>query len=227
MGLLTPAGLKLACDRNLPNTGTIGYFLLINNDLLTAAPATADAGTNEFTLGVSHSLVTGTRVRVATSGGTLPAPLSPTVDYFIATLFVGAGIKLCATLADAIAGNAIDITSTGSNLTINEQLLLPTDRQQVIMAHECAGNNYTRRAVTDIGGAVVTAAGLALKNAVSWSQQALGGAIVYRHVVFLDGGTATAGNATGTLTHMETLSNPTTIADTSIQLIAFQLGAKN
>ena len=225
MGSLTPAGLKLAADRLLPNTGTIGYFLLINNSLFTSAVA-ADASTNTLTTASAHGLVTGARVRLATSGGTLPAPLSPTVDYY-ASVTGASTLTVSANLADSLIGIAIDLTSTGSNLTINEQLLLATDRQEVIMAHECSGNNYARRAVTNIGAATVTAGGLALKAPTTWSQQASGGPIVYRHVVFLDGGTSTVGNATGTVTHMETLATPTTIADTASLLIAFQLGAKN
>jgi hypothetical protein len=223
---LTPAGLKEFTDRALPPTGTIGYFLLIDGDLLTNAAATADDTTNEITTTAPHGLVTGTRIRIATSGGTLPAPLSPTVDYYAAVVSASL-FQVCATLADAIASTPIDLSSQGSNLAINEQALLPTDPKEVILGHECSGNNYSRYPVTAIGPAIIGPDGKARKNPVVWVQQALGGTIAYKHVAFLDGGTAVVGNSTGIVTHLETRPNLITIADTVSQPISYQLGAEN
>lgn len=223
---LTPNGLKLHCDRALPSAGTIGYFLLINNSLVLNLSATADDTTNEITTATPHGLVTGTRVRIATSGGTLPAPLSPSVDYYAAVVNPTV-LKVCASLADAQTATAIDLSSQGSSLAINEQQLIPSDHPTVIINHECSGNNYSRQPVTAIGAAVAGQDGKARKNPVVWSQQALGGAITYRHIAFLDGGTAVAGNTTGTLTHLVTLASAITIADTVNQPLAFQFGHEN
>lgn len=223
---LTPNGLELHCNRALPNAGTIGYFLLIDNNLLANAVVTANDATNQITSASAHGLVTGARFRIATSGGTLPAPLSPSVDYYAAV--VSPTLLLpCLTFADALSATAIDLTSQGSSLVINEQALLPTDAQAVILAHECVGNNYSRHAVTAIGASIIGPDGKSRKNPVVWSQQALGGSIIYRHVAFLDGGLPAVGNGTGVLTHLSTLASPVTIADTVSQPIAYQFGHEN
>jgi hypothetical protein len=224
----TTAGLQLNADRALPPTGTIGYFLLVDGDLLTNGACTANETTNEITTTTPHGLVPGTRVRIITSGGTLPGPLSAATDYYVAVVSASV-LQLCATLADAIAATPIpvDLTSQGSNLALNEQLLLPTDRKEVILNHECSGNNYSRYAVTNIGTSIIGLDGKARKNPTIWGQQALGGSISFKHIAFLDGGTAVVGNTTGILSYLVTNTNITTIADTVVQALAFQLGCEN
>jgi hypothetical protein len=225
--VMTPAGLQIYLDRALANTGVIGYFCLIDDELLLNAAAVGNSGTNTITTTNPHGLVTGTRIRVATTGGTVPAPLSPTTDYFAAVVSA-TELKICATLANAIAGTEIDLASNGSNLQINEQILLPSDPKEVILAHEITGNGYTRQQAAALGAAtIVQATGKALKSPVTWAQPATGGDIVYRHLAFLDGGNSTIGNTAGVLSHLLTLATPKTIADGANALLSFQFGHEN
>lgn len=76
----------------------------------TVLAATADAGTDLVT--VSTAPTTGTRVRVGTDG-TLPAPLVAGTTYF-AIRVSATTLKLATTLANALAGTAIDLTDAGS-----------------------------------------------------------------------------------------------------------------
>lgn len=224
---LTPIGLQTHLDRALANTGLIGYFCLIDDDLVTNLPVTASAAGNTLTTATPHGLVTGSRIRVATSGGTIPAPLSPTIDYFVGVVSA-TEILLYATLAQAIAATSeIDLISTGSGVQINEQALLPTDAKEAILAHEVTGNGSARQPVAALGAAIVTTTGKALKNPVTWSQAASGGDIIYRHIAFVDGGNSTIGDTTGILTHLQSSATAKTIADTSNALLSFQFGHEN
>lgn len=228
----SPAGLALHADRALANTGTIGSMILLNDTLLTNAACTVDASLNTFATATPHGLTTGERVRTNTSaagfGGSVPAPLSTTVDYFAqvqsATVF-----RLCATLADAVNATPVivDITSVGSSVVVNAQLLLASDRKEVLLAHECSGNGYTRAAVTNIGAASIGVDGKARKPAVLWSVTATAGAIVYRHVCFLDGGTTVVGDATGTPSFFQSVGNPVTIAAGASETFSYVLGHEN
>lgn len=85
--------------------GTTGVSVTID------AATGVDTSTNILT----HS--TGTlksrRVCVFTTTGTLPAPLTTATRYFVIKIS-STTVKLASTFADADAGNAIDITTTGS-----------------------------------------------------------------------------------------------------------------
>lgn len=77
---------------------------------------TADATTNLLTYTTTvnspSNLLTGTRVRLTTSG-TLPSPLATATDYFV----IRNNSSTCAlatTYANALAGTAIDITTAGT-----------------------------------------------------------------------------------------------------------------
>lgn len=229
---VAPNALAVYLDRALPNTGAIGSMLLLNDTLLTNAACAVDATANTFTTATPHGLTTGERVRVNTSsagfGGSVPAPLSTTVDYF-ANVVSTTVFRLCATLADAVNATpvVIDLTSVGSSVVANAQTLLASDRKEVLLAHECSGNGYTRAAVSNVGASSVGADGKARKPAVLWSVAATTGPIVYRHVLFLDGGTNVVGNATGTPAHMQTLANPVTIAAGSSETFSYVLGHQN
>lgn len=77
---------------------------------------TGDAGTNAITytsvVNFPSNLLTGTRVRLTTSG-TLPDPLAPATNYYLIRLTDGTA-QLATTYANAIAGTPIDITDAGS-----------------------------------------------------------------------------------------------------------------
>jgi len=77
---------------------------------------TADAGTDvctyTSTASIPSNILTGTRVRLTTTT-TLPAGLSLATDYYVIKVS-DTTFKLATSYANAIAGTAIDITSTGT-----------------------------------------------------------------------------------------------------------------
>ena len=76
----------------------------------------------------AHGFTTGLSVQFLDGGGTLPAPLATGITYFIIVLTVDR-IQIAATVADAFAGTAINLTSTGSAATTFtvEPYLISTD----------------------------------------------------------------------------------------------------
>lgn len=80
------------------------------------ATFTADAGTDIMTYtsttSLPSNLLTGTRVRCTTTT-TLPAPLATATDYYLIRIDNNT-YKLATTYANAVAGTAIDITTTGT-----------------------------------------------------------------------------------------------------------------
>jgi hypothetical protein len=73
---------------------------------------TANAGTDALAVAATTALPTGTRVRVA-SDNLLPAPLTLATTYY-AIAGDATHIQLAASLADAQAGTAIDLTDAGT-----------------------------------------------------------------------------------------------------------------
>lgn len=86
------------------------------NTLGRTANFTADAGTDLMTYttttNLPSNLLTGTRVRLTTSG-TLPAPLATATDYYLIRMSDGT-FELATTYANAIAGTQIDLTTAGT-----------------------------------------------------------------------------------------------------------------
>lgn len=83
---------------------------------------TADAGTDVCTwssvVNIPSNVLTGTRVRLTTTG-TLPAGLSTATDYFVVKLS-DTTFKLSTTYANAVAGTVINITDAGTGThTVN------------------------------------------------------------------------------------------------------------
>lgn len=80
------------------------------------ATFTANTSTEELTYtsttSIPSNLLTGTRVRVSTTT-TLPAPLVAATDYYLIRVS-DTVCKLATTYANAVAGTAIDITTTGT-----------------------------------------------------------------------------------------------------------------
>lgn len=174
-------------------TGTIGYLILLNNTLTTGLSFTVNTGTEELTTSAAHNLVTGSRVRVA-STGVAPTPLNTATDYY-AIVVSGTVIKLATTLANALADTAINLTDSGSGtLTLNEQILNQTDSLAVLINHELSHADYTRKAITDIGAA---ASGQKTFTA-TYTANAPNGNMTWRHRLIIKGGSATIGNTTGT-----------------------------
>lgn len=86
------------------------------NTLSQSDTFTADTGTEVLTFtstaSIPSNLLTGTRVRVSTTT-TLPSPLVAATDYYVIKTS-DTGVQLATSYANAIAGTAIDITTTGS-----------------------------------------------------------------------------------------------------------------
>lgn len=76
--------------------------------------AVADPVADTLTI-TDHKLCTGARIQVATSGGSIPGGLTAATDYFAIKVDQNT-IKLATTTANAISGNAIDITSAGATV---------------------------------------------------------------------------------------------------------------
>lgn len=74
---------------------------------------TADSGTEQLLIDNTSSFYTGTPVTVANSGGELPSPLAPATTYYVINID-STHIQLATTLANAIAGTAINITTNGT-----------------------------------------------------------------------------------------------------------------
>lgn len=87
---------------------------VIANITLTAASAktfTADSSADQISA-VGHGYKTGLKVRVSSSV-TLPGGLAAATDYFV-IFYDGSTIGLATSYANALLGNAIDITTAGS-----------------------------------------------------------------------------------------------------------------
>lgn len=77
----------------------------------TGTVSSVDTGNDQLTIN-NHSFDTGQRVNVRTTG-VLPGGLSASTEYFVIDTGTNT-IKLALSKSDALAGNAVDITSTGS-----------------------------------------------------------------------------------------------------------------
>jgi hypothetical protein len=122
-----------------PPSGVSGYVALLDN-ILTTPTFTANATTDEITTATPQNWRTGSRIRI-TSTGTLPAPLVINTDYFIIESSPGtypaSAYKLATTLANAIAGTFINMTTAGTLVhTATEQALTASDPLSVLVGHE-------------------------------------------------------------------------------------------
>lgn len=92
------------------------------NTLSQSDTFTADAGTDictwTSTANIPSNVLTGTRVRLTTSG-TLPAGLATATDYYVIRVS-NTTFELATSYANSIAGTAIDITDAGTGThTVN------------------------------------------------------------------------------------------------------------
>lgn len=71
-----------------------------------------NTGSEEITI-TAHGYVTGARVQVSTSSTSLPAPLAAATDYYVIRVDANT-IKLATSVANALAGTAIDLTTVGT-----------------------------------------------------------------------------------------------------------------
>lgn len=157
MTIAAPSLLTLAsiADAVYPPTGTIGYIILLKADLSSGLGVTGVASTGVFTTASVHKLVTGSRVRIA-STATVPSPLSATTDYYTIVTST-ASLKLALTLTDALASTAIALIDAGSGtLTLNEQSVTAADSIAVLVNKELAAvGGYSRLPITNAGSATI------------------------------------------------------------------------
>lgn len=192
-------------DTELPATGTIGYIALISPNTFTGN-YTFNQSTDIFTTSVNHGLVTGSRIRLSVSGGTLPAPDSGIVnsitDYFCIkesnTTF-----KIARTLAEANSNTPITFSDAGSGTqTVTEQPLNASqnnpDPLSVVLNKELSsGGGYSSRIpMTDVGNASLLN-GEVVKN-ISFILTGDVTGYTYRYYQLILGGSGTIGNTSGT-----------------------------
>lgn len=153
LAISSTSTLTAIADLAYPATGTIAHVILLKPTLALSLGVTANATTGVFTTASAHGLVTGSRVRVASTAA-IPSPLSATTDYY-AIVLSPTTLKLAATLADAIAIVEIALTDTGTGtLTLNEQAVTAADSIEVLINKELpATGGYARMPITNAGAA--------------------------------------------------------------------------
>lgn len=82
-------------------------------DVTTPSAGAFTAADTDVCTKTNHGFYTGLLVTVSNSGGALPAGLSAATNYYVIRATVNT-FKLASSLANAIAGTAVDITDTGS-----------------------------------------------------------------------------------------------------------------
>lgn len=103
------AGLIAALNAVASKNYTAAAAALVNPD------DTFTAATTDVCTAVAHGLITGDGPFQVSSSGTLPTGLTTATDYWFIRLDADT-FKLASSLANALAGTAIDISSTGSGI---------------------------------------------------------------------------------------------------------------
>lgn len=103
-------GTTSSATIDLDGAETLSVQCVIDVD--TPAAAAFTAATTDICTAVAHGFPTGLKGQASTTT-TLPAGLATTTDYFVIALDADT-FSLAASLADALAGTAIDITDTGT-----------------------------------------------------------------------------------------------------------------
>jgi hypothetical protein len=104
--------ITLQNGANGNGVGTSNVLATHSTQSAAAVTFTAVAATDICTA-TAHGLVTGSGIQVANSGGALPAGLAATTTYFAIVIDANT-FKLATSLANALAGTAIDITTNGT-----------------------------------------------------------------------------------------------------------------
>ena len=199
MTISIPSTLTLTnfADLTYPSTGTIGRVILLRGTLALGLTLTVNAATNELTTATAHGLVTGSRVRVA-STTTVPTPLSATTDYY-AIVTSPTVIKLAATLTDALSATAIDLTDVGTGtVTLNEQDVTAADSIAVLVNKELPSTGgYSRLAIDNVGAATVVGTnGEKPAKTVVFTNSGTAN-IEYKHHLIAFGASSTIGSSSG------------------------------
>lgn len=97
-------------------TGNTPLTALEATPLATGTNPEVDVETSEMTI-PSHGYTTGRKGQLTTTG-TLPAPLTTGVDYYVIAVDANT-IQLAASLSDALAGTEIELSDQGTNGAVN------------------------------------------------------------------------------------------------------------
>jgi hypothetical protein len=214
-----------------PASGVSGYVALIDN-ILTVTTATADITTDEITTAAVQTWRTGSRIRFTTTG-TLPAPLALATDYFIiepgtAAMFPGDTFKLATTLANAIAGTAINLTTIGTGVhTATEQTLTVADPLSVLIAHEFPSHpGYVNRfAISDLSNPLNAALESYKVGTFSYVNNSAVSRTI-KHLAFISGGSPYLLDATGNVI-FETPTTPVVCAPATPKAFSLRLSVKS
>lgn len=220
-------------DQILPAVGSVGYIALIDGLTGTATISSINTSTDVVTTSAAHGLVTGTRIRM-TSTGALPVAIASATDYYVREITTTT-LTLHPTLSDAKgATGAIDFTDSGSGtITLLEQALsggLPTDLIQddplVWLNHELSHPDYARIEVTGLGATnTLTGAKPIFPFAITVNSP--NGTLSCRHAVFLDGGISTIGDTTYVGFWMSSAPATVTITEGSTKTFNFNFRMSN
>jgi hypothetical protein len=213
---LIKGGEAAIADSLWPNTGTIGYVLLLSGALYSGSAIITPA-TDVIATTAPHGLVTGSRVEF--SGGAVPSGLVASTEYFAISLSTTT-FKVASSLANAQANSPIDITNAGSSVVVTEKILSTNDPIGVLVNKEVAG--FPRAALSGVGAAT----GFGVKP-VAISYTNTGAAYTYQHVLIMRGGNATFGSTAGALfALLRSEGSAQTIAANDAKIIAISLGAQ-
>lgn len=113
------------------NTTNHDYTLLAND---TFTSGNVSTGTDNITLS-AHNFVTLDKVRLTTAG-TLPAPLTAGTDYYVINVDANT-IQLATSVANAIAGTQVDLTTAGTNT----QTVIPQGEEAATALSDFSGAN--------------------------------------------------------------------------------------
>jgi hypothetical protein len=228
MAIYSIDSLLNSANSIFPSAGILGYLTLLKGDLATGLGYTANATSNQLTTASAHGMVTGSRMRLV--GGVLPTPLLADTDYF-AIVSSATVIALAATLADALAGTAIDLTDAGAGaLTLTEQVLTATDSLAVLVNKEVNHPAWTNRAVVDNLGAAVSVSGAAEKppKVIAVTNTAVT-ALTYAHYLYIQSAAASAlgSKPTGAGVLFESAAAPITLAPSESRSVTLNLKVRN
>jgi hypothetical protein len=203
---LSPMSLALINDRIWAPTGSLGYLILLKEDLYSGS-FIANADSDEITTTTAHGMITGSRLQLSSSGS-LPTSafgfLDSYVDYY-AIKTSDTALKLAASLEDALAGIAFDLTDSGSGThTLSEQTLTEADPVDVLINKEVDHDDYNRRPISNVGNASAVSS-YGEKNPISITYYTSSD-LSFRHVLFLRDATSTIGDTTGTEPQLTTES---------------------
>lgn len=187
------------CDRAFPSGSTTwGYLTFLSEPWAVDLTFEINLSTNVLTA-VDHQLATGSRVLI-NSTTSIPIPLVGGQEYFAIVLSPDT-LSLASTLANALAGTAIDLTTAdpGGGFTLSEQVLNETDSAAVLINREISHPSFTSRiAISNLAAAQID--GLqARKNApvIEISNTSTTDDINFRHMLLIESpvlANATLGN---------------------------------